>query len=106
MRVWAVAERARALQLGARLGEEVLARDAEIGDAVTDELDHVVRPDEEDVEIEVPNASDQAPLVLLEDEPRVAQQLDRRLEQPALVGHGEAQALPRLEGRHDSRPAG
>ena len=46
----AVAERAQDGQLGAGLGEEVLAGDPEVGHAVADELDDVVRAHEEDVD--------------------------------------------------------
>ena len=53
----AVAERADPRQLGAGLGEEVDAGDAEVGDAVADELDDVVRPDEQDVEVVVLDAA-------------------------------------------------
>ena len=104
----AVAERAQARQLGAGLGEEVVAGDPEIGDAVADELDDVVRPDEEDVEVEVPDPRDEAPLVLLEDEAGVVEQLDRRFDEAALVRDGEPQPvrLGPLERVHRSRPAG
>ena len=101
-----VAERSQTRQLGAGLGEQVLARDAEIRDAVPDELDDVVRPDEQDVQVEVPDARDEAALVLLEDEPGIAQQLDRRLDEPALVRDREPEPVATLERGHRSRPAG
>ena len=102
----AVAERTEPRQLGPGFGQEILAGDPEVGDAVADELDHVVRPDEQDVEIEVPNAGHQAALVVLEDEARVSQQLDARLDEAALVGNGQTEPLAPLERGHDSRPAG
>ena len=64
----------------------------EVGDAIADELDHVVGPDEEDVEIEVLDARDEAAVVLLEDEAGIVQQGERRLDQPALVRDGETEA--------------
>src|SRR6185503_17135664 len=59
----AVAEGAESRQFRAGLREEVLPGDPEVGDAVADELDHIVRADEKDVEVEVPNPRDEAPLV-------------------------------------------
>ena len=88
----AVAEDADARQLGAGLAQEVDAGDPEVGDAVADELDDVVRPDEQDVEVEVLDARDQAAVVLLEDEAGVVEQPQRRLDEPALVRDREAQA--------------
>ena len=75
--------------------------DPEVGDAVADELDDVVRADEQDVELEVLDARDEAAVVLLEDEAGVVEQLERRLDHPPLVGDGEAEALP-----HRSPPVG
>ena len=46
----------------------------EVGDAVADELDDVVRAHEQDVEVEVLDARDEAPVVLLEDEAGVVEQ--------------------------------
>ena len=66
---------------------------AEVGHAVADELDDVVRPDEQDVEVEVLDAGDEAPVVLLEDEAGVVEQRERRLDEPALVRDREAEAL-------------
>ena len=70
----AVPELADARQLGAGLGQEVDARDAQVRHAVADELDDVVRADEEDVEVEVLDARDEAPVVLLEDETGVMEE--------------------------------
>ena len=89
-----VAELADPGELGAGLGQQVDAGDAEVGDAVTDELDDVVRPHEQDVEVEVLDARDEAAVVLLEDEAGVVEQAQRRLDHPALVGHGQPEALP------------
>jgi hypothetical protein len=97
----AVAELAHAGQLGARLDQQVDAGDPEVGYAVTDEFDDVVRPNEQDVEVEVLHAGDERAVVLLEHEPGVVEQLDRRLDQPPLVGDGQAQALA-----HRSTPVG
>ena len=72
--------------------EEVDAGDPEVGDAVADELDHVVGPDEQDVEVVVLDERDEAPVVLLEDEAGVMEQPQGRLDEPALVGDREAQA--------------
>ena len=94
-----VAEVADARQLGAGLGQQVDAGDPEVGDAVADELDDVVRAHEQDVEVEVLDARDEAPVVLLEDEPGVVQQAQGRFDQPALVRDGQPQALA-----HRSRP--
>ena len=65
---------------------------AEVRDAVTDELDDVVRADEQDVEVVVLDEGDEAPVVLLEDEAGIVQQAQRRLDEPALVWDREAQA--------------
>ena len=56
-------------------GEEVGAGDPQVGDAVADELDDVVRADEEDVEVDVLDPAHEAPIALLEDEARVVQQV-------------------------------
>ena len=97
----AVAERAEAGQLRAGLDEEVDAGHAEVGHAVADELDDVVRPDEQHVEVEVLDAGDEAPVVLVEDQPCVVEQRERRLDEPSLVGDGQTEALS-----HRSVPAG
>ena len=102
----AVAERSEPGQLGTGLGQQVLAGDPEVSNPVADELDDVVGSDEEDVEIEIADPRDEASLVLLEDEAGVAEELDRRLDQAALVRDREAQALATLQGGHPSRPAG
>ena len=73
--------------------EEVDAGDAEVGDAVADELDDVVRAHEQDVEIVVLDARDEAPVVLLEDEAGVVQEPQGRFDEPALVRDGQPQAL-------------
>ena len=91
----AVAEVADAGQFGAGLGEQVDARDADVGNAVADEFDDVVRPHEQDVEVEVLDARDQAAVVLLEDEARVMKQGERRLDQAPLVGDGQSEAVVR-----------
>jgi hypothetical protein len=90
----AEAEGSEPRQLGARLNEEVDAGDAEVGDAVTDELDHVVGPDEQDVEVEVADAGDEAPIVLVKDEAGVMQEIQRRLDEAALVRYRQPQSLP------------
>ena len=87
----AVAELADPRQLGAGLGQQVDAGDAEVGDAVADELDDVVRAHEQDVELEVLDARDEAAVVLLEDEAGVVEQAQGRLDQPALVRDGQPQ---------------
>ena len=86
----AVPERPDARELGAGLGEEVVAGDPEVGDAVPDELDDIVRPDEQDVEVEVADARDETAFVILEHEPGVAEQRDSRLDQAALVRDRQA----------------
>ena len=70
-----------------------IAGDPEVGDAVADELDDVVRPHEQDVEVVVLDARDEAPVVLLEHEAGVVEQAQGRLDQPALVRDGEPEAL-------------
>ena len=87
-----VAERSDHGQLGAGLVEEIDAGDPEVGHPVADELDHVVGPDEQDVEVVVLDQRDQASVVLLEHQAGVMQQPQRRLDEPALVGDREAQA--------------
>ena len=89
----AVAEVADARQLRAGLGEQVDAGHPEVGDPVADELDDVVGPHEQDVEVEVLDARHEAAVVLVEDQPGIVEQPQRRLDQPALVGDGEAEAL-------------
>src|SRR5439155_22028110 len=97
----AIAEPADDRQLRAGLGEEVLSGDPEIGDAVADELDDVVGPDEEDVERVVLDARDKAAVALLEDEPGVVEEPEGRLDEAALVRDCEADPVP-----HRSAPAG
>ena len=87
-----IAERSDHGQLGAGLVEEIDAGDAEVSHPVADELDHVVGPDEQDVEVVVLDQRDQASIVLLEHQAGVMQQPQRRFDEPALVGDGEAQA--------------
>ncbi len=55
----AVAELPDARQLRAGLHQQVDAGDAQVGHTVADELDDVVRPDEQDVEIQVLDAGDE-----------------------------------------------
>ena len=88
----AVAEGADPRQVGAGLAQEVESGDAEVGDAVADELDDVVGPDEQDVEVVVLDERDEAPVVLLEDEAGVVEQPEGRLDHPALVRDREAKA--------------
>ena len=82
---------------------------AEVGDAVADELDDVVRAHEQDVEVVVLDARDEAPVVLLEDEPGVVEQAQRRLDEAALVrdrrGAGGALIGRPRRGRGRCRPA-
>ena len=89
----AVAQVADARELGAGLAQQVHAGDAQVRDAVADELDHVVRADEQDVEVEVLDARDEAPVVLFEDEAGVVEEAQGRFDQPALVRDGQPQAL-------------
>ena len=95
----AVAEGSQPRQLGAGLDEEVDAGDAEVGDAIADELDHVVRADEEHVEVEVADARDEAPVVLVEDQACVMQQRQGRLDEPALVRDRKAEAVSHASDR-------
>ena len=88
-----IAEVADTGQRGTGLAQEVHAGDPEVGDAVPDELDHVVGPHEQDVEIEVLDTRDEAPVVFLEDEAGVVEQPQRGLDQPPLVGNGESQSV-------------
>ena len=85
-------ELAQLRHAGARLGDQIEPGHPEFGDPVGHELDDVVGPHEEDVEIEVLHARHQRPLTGFEDEPGIAQQADGRLDQPALVWNCEAQA--------------
>ncbi len=96
-----VAEEAQDGQLRARLGEEILAGDAEVGDAVTDELDDVAGPDEQDVEGEVLDPDHEASIVLLEHEAGIVEEFQRRFDQAPLVGDREAEAFA-----HRSAPVG
>ena len=102
----AVAEVADPGQLGAGLGQQVDAGDPEVGHAVADELDDVVGPDEQDVEREVLDACDEAAVVLLEDEPRVVEQRERRLDEAALVGDRERGGGGRSSGAQRSPATG
>ncbi len=88
-------------QVRAGLDEQVDTGHPEVRDAVADELDDVVRADEEDVEIEVLDPGDEAPIVLLEDEPRIVEEGEGRLDQSALVRDREPEAVP-----HRSVPDG
>ena len=97
----AVPELADLRQLRAGLGEQVHAGDAEVGDAIADELDDIVGAHEEDVEREVLDTRDEAAVVLLEDQARVVEERQRRLDEAALVGDGEPQPVP-----HRSMPSG
>ena len=66
----AVAELAQDRQVHAGLGEDVAAGDADLGNGVRDELDHVVGAHEQDVERVVLDARDEAAIVGLEHEAR------------------------------------
>ncbi len=88
-----VAQLADARQLRAGLGQQVDARDPEVGHAVADELDDVVRPHEQDVEVEVLDPRDEAAVVLLEDEAGIVQQPQRGVDHPPLVRDGQPEAL-------------
>ena len=90
-----VAEVAQPRQLGAGLGDEVDARDADVGHAVADELDDVVRAHEQDVEIEVLDARNEAAVMLLEHEAGVMEECERRIDESTLVGDGQAEAVVR-----------
>ena len=70
----AIAELANPRQLRAGLADQVVAGDAEVGDAVTDELDDVVGPDEQDVEVVVLDLRHEAAVVLVEDQAGVVEQ--------------------------------
>ena len=65
------------------------------------ELDDVVGANEQDVQRVVLDARDEAAVVRLEHEPGVSQQAEGRLEQAALVGDRDPEALP-----HRSVPVG
>ena len=88
-----VAEVADPRQLGARLGQQIDAGDPEVGHAVAHELDHVVRAYEEDVEVVVLDARDEAAVVLVEHESRIVEEAQGRFDQPALVGDGQPEAV-------------
>ena len=90
----AVPELADPRQLGAGLGQEVDAGDPEVGHAVTHELDDVVGPDEQDVEVMVLDTGHEAAVVLVEHEPGVVEEPQGRFDHPSLVRDGEAEALP------------
>ena len=81
-------------QLRAGLREEVDARDPEVGHAIADELDDVVRPDEQDVEVVVLDTRHEAAVVLIEHEPGVVKEPKGGFDHPTLVRDREAQALP------------
>ena len=85
------AEKADGRQVDAGLAQQIDARDAEVGHAVADELHDVVRSDEEDVQVVVLDAGDQAALLLREDEPGVVQEGHRGLDETPLVGHRKPQ---------------
>ena len=87
-----ITELANERRVRARLGHQIQPGDAQLGDAVVDELHDVVGPDEENVEVEVLDARHQRPLAGFKDEPGVAQQPDRRFDQSALVWNGQAEA--------------
>ena len=105
----AIPEVADARELGAGFAQQVDTGDPEVRDAVADELDDVVRADEQDVQVEVLDARDQAPIVLLEDEARVVEQPQRGLDEPSLVRDREPQAFghfrpcPGPRGSHPRR---
>ena len=67
--------------------------EGEVGHAVTDKLDDVVRAHEEDVQVEVLDAGDEAAVVLVEHESRIVEKAKGRFDQPALVGDGQPQAV-------------
>jgi hypothetical protein len=97
----AEAQRPEPGQLGTGLDKQVDAGDAQVGDTVADELDHVVGPDEQDVEVEVLDACDEAPVMLVEHEAGVVEESEGRFDETALVGNRETEALP-----HRSVPVG
>ena len=90
----AIPELADPRQLGAGLRQEVDAGDPEVGDTIADELDDVVGPDEQDVEVMVLDAGHEAAVVLVEHEPGVVEEPQGRFDHPSLVRDGEAEALP------------
>ena len=81
----AVAQLADHGQRRAGLGQQVDAGHAEVGHAVADELDDVVGPDEQDVQVEVLDPGDEAAVVLLEDQAGIVQQGQGGLDEAALV---------------------
>ncbi len=95
----AIAEIADPWQLRSGLGKEVEPGDTEVSDAVADELDDVAGPNEEDVERVVLDPRDEAAVVLVEHESRVVEQAQRRFDEAALVGDGEAET-----GGHEVPP--
>ncbi len=89
-----VPELADPWQLGAGLREEVDAGDAEVRHAVADELDDVVRADEQDVEVVVLDAGHEAAVVLVEHESGIVKEPKGGFDHPPLVRDGEPEALP------------
>ena len=98
-----VPELAHDRQLRARLGQQVAAGDAQVRHAVADELDHVARAHEQDVERVVLDARHEAAVVLLEHEAGVVEERQRRVDEAALVRHREPEALPHRDGASASR---
>jgi hypothetical protein len=92
-------------QIGAGLGQEVAPRDAEVRHAIPHELDDVVRPHEEDVDRHLLDPRDEGPCPILEDEARVAEQLEGGLLETPLVGHRQAEP-PGLQDRAERRGRG
>ena len=88
-----VAEVTDARQLGARLGQQVDAGDPEVGHAVADELDDVVRAHEQDIEVVVLDPRDEAAVVLVEHESCVVQEPEGRFDEPSLVRDGQSKAV-------------
>ena len=83
-------------QVTVGLRQQVAAGDPEVRHAITDELDDVVRPDEQDVERHVLHVADQASVALLEEEAGVVEQRERGLHEASFVGDCE---------RHSARGA-
>ena len=87
----AVAELGEDRQLGAGLQQQVRAGDAQVRDAVADELDDVLGPDEQDVQREVLDVADERSGVVLEHQAGVTEEVQRGLDEATLVGHREAE---------------
>ena len=91
------------LGLTAVLGEQVLAGDPHIDHVIGDQLGNILRPHEEQVELDVAHPDRERAFGLLEDQPCVAQQRGGRLLEPSFVGNRQPEH-PLTGGHCDPAP--